>query len=185
MLGGVMGGRRNTFSRVDFTDADLGQTIYVAAEFVGCTFKDSHLQKVDFQSSSFSECSFEGELNSVLFYRQGFEGEIFPPNEMVNIDFTHARLRFVEFRKLDLDKVAFPRDDEHLILNDYPETLDRILGFFRDRNDMPARKLVAYFTVVRKWAGAHQRYGVINKKDVADVAGENTLAELLKVIGED
>jgi uncharacterized protein YjbI with pentapeptide repeats len=182
-LGGVINNHRNSFRHVDFTEADLRQTAYFAAEFVGCTFRNSHLKKIDFQTSSFAECSFEGELNEVLFYSRGFKGEAYPPNEMAGIDLTRAQLRFVEFRNLDLDRVSFPRDADHIILRNYPETLDRILEVFRKRNDMAAKILAASLGVLRKWAGAGQHRGILNKKDIVEIAGEEALADLMKVAG--
>jgi uncharacterized protein YjbI with pentapeptide repeats len=180
-LGSVIGNRRNAFRHVDFTEADLRQTAYIAAEFVGCIFKNARLQKIDFQTSSFTDCSFEGELNEVLFYRKGFKGERFPPNEMSGVDLTHAQLRFVEFRNLDLDSVSLPGDADHLVLSDYPQTLDRIIHALRGRDDSAARKLAAYLGVLRRWAGANQRRGVLNKRDIVAVAGEDALADLLKL----
>jgi uncharacterized protein YjbI with pentapeptide repeats len=67
VLGGVLENKRNTFRNVDFTAADLRQTSYVAAEFVGSTFKNTRLDKVDFQTSTFAKCKFEGELRESSF----------------------------------------------------------------------------------------------------------------------
>ena len=97
-LGGVQNGSRNLFEGVDFTEADLSRTAYTAALFHRCTFSHTKLEKVDFQTTAFSECKFEGPLSHVLFYRRAFNGEAFPPNEMVDVDFRRATLRFVEFR---------------------------------------------------------------------------------------
>ena len=47
---------------------------------------------------------------------------------MVNVDLSRAKLRWVEFRGLDLDTVRFPDDEDHLILNDYPRSL---IDYFR------------------------------------------------------
>jgi len=182
VLGGVIAGRRNSFHKVDFTGADLRGTTYTAAEFAGCMFKDTRLDKVDFQTSTFRDCVFEGELRDVIFYRRGFGGEEFPANEMVSVDFTHAQLRFVEFRNLDLDKVSFPEDADHLVLNNYPQCLDRAIQVLQGRSDLIARKLTAYLGVVRKWAGEHQRRGVLNKKDIVEIVGEAALADLLECI---
>jgi hypothetical protein len=69
-----------------------------AAAFEGCLSANTKLDNVDFQTSTFVECRFEGDLHGVVFHRRGFKGEAYPPNEMRDIDFTRARLREVEFR---------------------------------------------------------------------------------------
>lgn len=179
-LGAVLDDKRNAFGQVDFTKADLRGTVYTAAEFIGCKFRDTRLDKVDFQTSTFTNCCFEGELREVCFYRRGFRGEIFPANEMVGVDFTRAQLRHVEFRGLDLDNVALPTDCDHIVLNEFPKTLDRLLEVFVGRADVGSRRLVAYLGICRKWAGAR---GVLNKNDIRETGGEEGLDMVLKVLG--
>ena len=65
----------------------------MSAEFHECTFSETRLSKVDFQGGTFADCSFDGELDEVLFHRHAFRGEAPPPNEMRNVDFSHAQLR--------------------------------------------------------------------------------------------
>jgi uncharacterized protein YjbI with pentapeptide repeats len=181
-LGGVQDGRRNTFRKVEFINADLRQTSYVAAEFVGCTFKDTRLDKADFQTSTFTECTFEGELREVLFHRRGFKGEAFPANEMTNVDFSRAKLRWVEFRGLDLETVRFPEDDDHLIVDDYPRVLDRLLERASGRDDVASKRLTAVLLNKRKWVGAGQHRGVFNKSDLLEIVGEEGLRSVLEII---
>lgn len=181
-LGGVQDGRRNTFRKVEFTNADLRQTSYVAAEFVGCTFKDTRLDKVDFQTSTFTECKFEGELREVLFYRRGFKGEAFPVNEMTDVDFSRAELRWVEFRGLDMETVRFPEDDDHFIVDDYPRVLDRLLETVKGRNDVASKRLTAVLSNRRKWVGAKQQRGVFNKNDLLEIGGEEGLRRVLEIV---
>lgn len=183
-LGGVREGKRNTYRRVDFAAADLRQIACTAAEFVECTFKDTRLSKIDFQTSSFSNCSFEGELREVLFYRKGFDSESLPPNNMVGVDFTRAKLRFVEFRGLDLEDVRFPADQDHIVLNDYPKTLDRLIQVFEAQSDVASKKLTAYLRVLRKWAGPKQRRGIVNKYDLIELVGDGGLKRFLQVLGQ-
>src|SRR5207253_8913943 len=80
-LGAVSGRRRNIFRTVDFTKTDLRQTAFVAAEFIGCLFKQCNLTKVNFGGSSFTDCVFEGELREVCFNRTAFGNESLAPNE--------------------------------------------------------------------------------------------------------
>jgi len=72
-LGGATNdGNRNSFCNVQFDAADLRKTCHNSAQFVGCKFKHSRLDKVDFGGSTFENCTFEGELCDVQFYKTGF-----------------------------------------------------------------------------------------------------------------
>ncbi len=181
-LGAVQEGKRNVFRNVDFAGADLRQSSYVATEFTGCTFKHTRLNKVDFQTSAFTNCEFTGELQEVLFYRRGFKGEAFPPNEMDNVSFAGAKLRWVEFRGLDMTNVLFPQDDDHIIVDDYPSTVERLVGTFEGKDDLASRRLAVIFRMKRKWAGAGQRRGVLNKNDLLELGGEEGLRRVLDAL---
>jgi uncharacterized protein YjbI with pentapeptide repeats len=185
MLGGTSenDSRRVSFHDVDFTGADMRGTMYGAAEFLRCKFNHAKFNKVDFQSSTFTDCSFEGELRGVLFYRRGFKGELFPPNEMKRVDFRRANLRWSEFRGLDLDEVFFPTDEDHIVVENYPETLDRLLACFRGRSDLASRTLVRRFELRKKWLGSRQRVGVLNKQDLIESGGEDGFEVVMKIIG--
>jgi Pentapeptide repeats (9 copies) len=175
--------RRNTFHDVDFTAADMRGSIYGAVEFLRCKFNHAKLVKVDFQSSAFTDCSFEGELRDVLFYRRGFDCERFPPNEMKRVDFRRARLRGSEFRGLDLDEVFFPQDEDHIVVKDYPQTLDRLLAYFGGRSDMGSQRLATRFEHEKQWLGPRQRVGVLSKHDLIASGGEEGLNTVMKIIG--
>jgi uncharacterized protein YjbI with pentapeptide repeats len=182
VLGGVQDGRRNIFSNVDFTEADLRQSIYKAASFEGCVFGNAKLVKIDFQTSTFSDCTFEGELREVIFCRRGFKGDSFPANEMKNVDFSRARLHFVEFRGLSLDHVRLPNDAEHIIVTNYVETLDRMLDALRVQDDPTARTLAGLLGNRRKWAAPDQFQGVLNIEDLREIAGEDGVQRVLSLL---
>jgi len=189
LRGAVLGGtsekdsRRNSFHDVDFTAADMRGTVYGAAEFVRCKFNHAKLNKVDFQSSTFTDCSFEGELSGVMFYRRGFGGELFPPNEMKRVDLRRAKLRWSEFRGLDLGEVFFPADEDHIVMENYPETLDRLIAYFRGRSDLGSRCLATRFEHEKKWLGPHQRVGMLSKQDLMECGGEEGFKAAIKIIG--
>jgi len=183
-LGGIENGRRNSFRRVDFTGADLRQTVYVSADMFECTFADTKLSNVDLQGTVFVDCVFAGELNEVIFHRQAFRGEGFPPNEMKGVDFRRARLHHVEFRGLDMADVQWPEDDEHVVVNDYKATLDRVLNLLNTRSDVASKTLAAVLSMKRKWAGRGQRQGVLNKRDLVEAAGEEAVAELVRQLSK-
>ncbi len=181
-LGGVQNGKRNQFRKVNFSGADLRDTGYEAAEFVACTFKNTKLDKVDFQTTVFKDCVFEGELCEVLFYRTGFRGEKYPPNEMKGVDFSRAKLRFVEFRGLDLEDVRLPVDDDHILLKPYRDILERLIQTFAGKTDKVSKALTGNFQFKLKWAGPRQVQGVVNKNDLLEVGGEEALQRVLEVL---
>jgi uncharacterized protein YjbI with pentapeptide repeats len=173
VLGGVKDGVWNRFIDVDFSEANLSRTIYEAAEFERCAFVDSNIVNVDFQSSNFKNCRFEGELKDVLFYRHGFKGEGYPPNEMMDVDFTGANLHDVDFRDLDLAGVRFPSDDEHLVIQNFAVALDRAAAALEKNEDEVAKRLIAFIRRYRRWAVPGQAQGIINLRDLAEIVGEN------------
>jgi uncharacterized protein YjbI with pentapeptide repeats len=183
-LGAVHNGARNAFRGVTFSEADLRQTSYVSCDFVACRFAKAKLEKVDFQGAVFSDCSFEGELSEVLFYRQAFRGEKFPPNEMKGVDLRAATLRHVEFRGLDMTDVRWPEGDEYIIVHDYVAALTRVLGVLRTRTDLASKKLVVVLEMKRKWAGAGQESGVLNRQDLVEAAGAAAVEDLLTLFGQ-
>ncbi len=119
-------------------------------------------------------------MREVSFYRCGFMGEDFPPNAMVNVDFSRAKLRDVEFRGLTLDRVRFPNDDEHIVIENYPQVLDKLIEALKHQGDRTARILVAGFEVSREWAPPNRR-GVLNVQDFAQ-AGEGAVERIFVLL---
>jgi hypothetical protein len=118
-----------------------------------------------------------------MFWERGFKGELFPPNEMRRVDLRRAKLRWSGFHGLDLDEVLLPTDEDHIVVENYPEALDRLLAFFCARPDVPSSALAAIFEHDKEWLGAKQRVGVLNKRDLIETAGEEGLQAVMKVIG--
>lgn len=181
-LGGAHEVVRNTFLDVDFSKANLSGTTYQAAAFERCAFSNAKLTKIDFQSSTFKDCRFEGELNDVLFYRHGFKGENYPPNEMVNVDFTRAKLRSVGFRNLVLDRVRFPQDSEHIVIKNFARSIDQMTEMLSRQNDVTAKKLIAFIRIDREWLLPNQAQGVINIRQMADLVGEEGVQRFMAAI---
>ncbi|HJZ94929.1 MAG TPA: pentapeptide repeat-containing protein [Candidatus Solibacter sp.] len=147
-----------------------------------CCFCHTNLYRVDFQGSVFANCIFEGELRQTVFARQAFQGESLPPNEMVDVDFSRASLRDVEFRELDLDRVRFPEDGNHVVVQNWRETLDRLIGLLSTRGQPEWRGLVAVLQFERKWIGPNQRQGVLNKVDLEETIGAEGLREFMSLL---
>jgi uncharacterized protein YjbI with pentapeptide repeats len=177
VLGGALDGESNRFENVRFVKTNLRQTVHGSAVFLGCTFDNANLLKVDFQGSRFVQCVFRGELREVMFYDRAFRGEGFPPNMMEDVDLSGASLRSVEFRRLNLDHVKFPADSEHLMLSNYPVALDYGLAQLRE-DDVLSRRMRGYLEFRRKWIGPKQTVGVFNRLDLLELFGEDGRARL-------
>jgi uncharacterized protein YjbI with pentapeptide repeats len=180
-LGGVLNGKTNRFENVCFGRADMRGTIHGSAPFIGCAFDGARLTKVDFQGSRFARCTFRGEVREVLFYNHAFKGESFPQNTMEDVDFGSASLRHVEFRKLNLDHVKFPVDSEHLVLPNYPASLDYALTQLCE-DDIPSRMMRAYLENCRKWIGPRQKVGLFNRLDFLELFGEEGSARMERLL---
>jgi uncharacterized protein YjbI with pentapeptide repeats len=170
VLGPWYEGRGNVFRKVNFNDSDLREIVCPTATFVECDFSNARLAKVDFQSSSFVRCRFAGPLRDVMFYAHGFKTLKPDPNPMEDVDFSGAELRMVEFRGLDLDRVSFPVDAEHLIVHHYRCVLDHAIRELAD--DPKWRGLRAVLQSALKWAGPRQQVGVFNRLDFVELANE-------------
>jgi uncharacterized protein YjbI with pentapeptide repeats len=170
VLGAWHEGRGNVFRHVDFTEANLRATVCPAATFEDCDFSGAKLAKVDFQSSSFIRCKFAGLLSEVIFYDHGYKTGKTDPNPMLEVDFTDAELRMVEFRRLSLDRVAFPKDDHHLVVNRYRCVLERAVQELKASSQWEGLRAVMEHRL--KWAGTNQERGLFNLRDLAEVGGK-------------
>ena len=181
-LGGIDKCKRNSFHQIDFTYADLRQTAHSSADFVECVFRDANLTKVDFQGSVFVDCTFQGVLDQVLFYRQAFRGEQFPANQMRGVDFREAQFHFVEFRRLDMTDVRWPDDDQHILVNDYKRSLGRVLEGLDPCSSVASKKLAALLKSNLKWAGPNQLHGVISKRVLIEFGGQEALNDFIRLM---
>jgi uncharacterized protein YjbI with pentapeptide repeats len=181
-LGGVENGRVNQYVGVSWKLTDMRGAAYRSADFVDCTFERTKLAKMDFGGSRFVRCRFSGELREVIFHRTAWEAEHLAPNEMTDVDFSQARLRFVEFRELDLRSVRWPIDDAHVVVQNYRKVLDLALRSFESRDDRGSQGLAAYLELYRKWAGPNQEVGIFNREDLREVGGVDAAAEFLQLV---
>jgi hypothetical protein len=181
-LGAVEDEIRNSYLRVDFSRADMTGTVYTATAFEQCSFRFTKISGVDFQTSTFKDCVFEGELSDVMFHRRGFEGERFPPNEMINVDFSRAQLRDVSFRGLTLERVTLPEDEHHLVIEDYGALLRDLVPTLRQQGDDVARRLLAFLEMETQWLPEATTRTVINLEDLEDTAGREGVDRLLQLL---
>ncbi len=181
-LGGIQDGKRNKYLNVDFTSTDMREIACSAAIFEKCTFRNAILAKIDFDSSMFSDCLFEGELRDVIFNRHGFNGKGLEPNEMTEVDFTRAKLRHVAFRGLSLATVKLPNDSDHIVINDYTNVLHSLLGRIQLQSKAIDAKIASYLKIRLRSSIPNQAQGVLNMLDLAEIAGEEAPGRLRKLL---
>jgi len=168
VLGAWDDGRGNVYTQVDFTGADLRGLVSPAATYIDCDFSEARLDGIDFQSSAFTRCRFAGELRDVIFWDHGFRTGKPDPNRMEDVDFTDAVLRFVEFRRLDLDRVKFPTSAEHLVVNGYRCVLECALASLEEERSVSGRRARALIEHRLKWCGSNQGVGVFHSEELGE-----------------
>ncbi|HWA33639.1 MAG TPA: pentapeptide repeat-containing protein [Cyclobacteriaceae bacterium] len=113
------GKKSGSFKNVTFKKSKLNETRFSFPTIEDCNFEDCNLYATDFDGSRFKNCKFIGEVNSPWFRRHSIRE--FEPNyllnqvektkftnEMDNVDFSAATLKYVTFSKdLDLTKCKF------------------------------------------------------------------------------
>lgn len=166
-----------TFKRVDFR-----RTTFVNVGFQSCRFHSCKLDGVDFAGSTFSDVSFEGTLNQVIFNRHWPAQSRLPENSMCRVDFSAATLKSVEFRDLDLEDVLLPLSREHLIVQDYRTRLNLALEMLRSTESSDHQALAAYLAVYLKWAGRKQNRGVLYLPDLEKFGSISALQLILPIL---
>ncbi|NOU34478.1 MAG: pentapeptide repeat-containing protein [Polyangiaceae bacterium] len=161
----------NTFENVDFSRAKMGHSVWFVAKVDGCKFDG--LKGVQFEGTQFSNCTFAGTLSDISFQKTTnlVDAARFGSNEMRNVDFSNAKFSWVEFRDLDLDEVTWPVDDDHLVVDEYRQSLERSIAWLHARGDEGAERLAGWLERQLSFAGAGQQRGVLRWSALAKLAG--------------
>jgi uncharacterized protein YjbI with pentapeptide repeats len=172
-------GHGGVFERVSFTRSDFRGANCTAATFVDCDFSHARLVKIDFQSSSFIRVRFAGELRDVTFWDHGFKTGKPDPNPMEDVDFSEAVFRFVDFRRLNLDRVTFPAAPGHIVVHHYPCVLQRALAALEGDDSLAGRLMRTLFGHQARWIGPDQQVGVFSLADFDEPGEAERVTELL------
>ncbi len=175
----------NRFVDNDYTKTDLRDCAFFKAIFTDCRFTDAKLKEVDFSGSIFTRCVFKGLLDEVIFQQYSAKGEPFPPNEMLDVDFSDATLENVEFRWLDMGKVIWPKGPEHIIIHDYKNKLSEILDHLKNRNDLQTRTVHAIIEQQLERAGNNQKTGYFNLQILDGYGNPELTREIVALIAHD
>ena len=106
-----------------------------------------------------------------MFHDHGFKTGKPDPNPMEDVDFSDAELHWVEFRRLDLDSVKFPKSNNHLIVHRYRCVLERAVRELK-ADSRWGKGLFATMEHRLKWAGPRQEVGEFNRPDFLEMGGE-------------
>lgn len=125
------------FESVDFAGSRFVHVNSHNASYRACRFLDVLIRKSEF-SSHFRDCTFSGRLDDVEFYGLDVRAQGRPRNEMADVSFRGASLRWVGFKKIDLAHVTLPAED-HIVFHHAPCVLPTAIDRLRD-DPLPAHR---------------------------------------------
>ncbi len=109
------------FDQCDFRGSAHGCVLYTACSFRQCSFKTT------FPGAVFTNCSFEGRLDEVIFHGQNLDFPKMPPNLMAGCDLSTADIRHCRFVDMSVNPAIFGENQDVLILWNGPEDWRRWL----------------------------------------------------------
>jgi len=183
-LSGALGtwyeGRGNSYERVSFVETNLRGAHAGPTTFTDCDFAHAVLVKNEFSGTSFIRCRFAGLLREVTFYPTSFTDRAAGRGRFEDVDFSDAQLRWCDFRGVDLDRVTFPNDADHLIITDPKCSLAKAIAASSPPGPGEAG-LVAILENGLEWVG-EQRRTVLNRRDFVESAGDEAARTLVEVL---
>ena len=81
-----------------------------------------------------------------------------------------------------METVRFPEDEDHIIIDNYPRELDKVVAALQRRSDTPSRAVAAALAGRRKWVGRNQKRGILNKNEIREAGSEETLKAVLEML---
>lgn len=181
VLGALEDGETNAYTRVDFSNADLGRTACEYADFTDVDFSDAKLADIDFGSSTFTRCKFSGRLDRLIFWELPPNSERQTRNAMEDVDFSQAELHWVEFRGLRLDRVRLPANDQHIVVGNYRCVLERAVS--RLTGNSP---YAATFGHELHWAHPEREVGIWHRNQLGETEEEReAISTLLRQLAHD
>ena len=183
-LGAELDGDHGVFRNVDFSRADLRQVTALSADFLDCDFSNARLHKCEWHQSRFIRCRFAGLVRENIWYDTAVFQKVTKvmPNEMKDVDFSAAELRWCEFRHLALDRVVFPEDEKHIVIRgDMRGALTRAIEIVNSSRELALTGYGGALASDLHWLHPDCRVAVFNVKDLAESdRGKGLLAPLLR-----
>jgi uncharacterized protein YjbI with pentapeptide repeats len=183
VLGAWTDGTGSEFRRVDFTRADLRESVRITAWLIDCDFSGARLDQVRFKCCGLIRCRFSGVLDETEFDGRVFADDVGVPNTAEDIDMSAAVLRLVSFRGFDLDAVKLPDEPSVRVIRNWTCVLDEALALVSGRSDETGRALRALIKNNQRGL-AKSRYhplGLFNRDDYVRLGGEE-LAVLAEAV---
>jgi uncharacterized protein YjbI with pentapeptide repeats len=112
--------RRNRFCGSTFLKCDLRGSAHSSETYRDCRFIECRLDGVDFLGAVFSNCTFEGKLDAVVFRSIDPTWASPEKNRLEGCDFTKAKLVSCQFLNIDMDLAVLPADEDLIILHHGP-----------------------------------------------------------------
>lgn len=152
-----------------FANATLGFTFSWGSEFTRSDFSRARFRDTHWYGSSFVDCIFAGEI-------KGSEFRSTDPSERVKrrpgmldgVDLSRTSLVECEFHGLNFDRTVFPRDNDHLVVEDFPCFLEHAISLLADHKTKAGEYTLHSMTRERTRLGPAQRRGVVNLSDSFD-----------------
>ncbi len=109
------------------------KSVFIRGEFANTQFIDCKLKGVDFNASSFEDCSFVGRLEDIWFrggYAYPSDDANFgkaKKNQMRNVSFSNAILEGVNFSNgCDLSTIQLPDNNNYIFFNNWGKRLENL-----------------------------------------------------------
>jgi len=185
---GVLGYESTKYTNCEFVNAKFKKTGFIKAEFRNCKFLKSKILCLDFNVSYFENVVFEGEFYDIMFrgeYPDSYgliDFGIYRKNIMKNVDFSKARIRFLDTRDgIDLSSVIIPKDKYIFMVKNFKNFSNlayaNIDSYLKGTNLKSAK---IYFEVLMEEANdGKQKDYIINLHDAEDKNTSDDLSDLL------
>ena len=157
------------FIDCQFANATLGFTFSWGSEFTSCDFSRTRFRDTRWYGSRFVDCTFAGEIKGSEF-RSTDDSARVPrrPDMLDGVDLSRTSLVECEFYGLNFDRTVFPRDINHLAVEDFPCFLEHTIALLADHKTKAGEYTFSSMTRELARLGPAQRRGVINLSDVVD-----------------
>ena len=179
VLGARLRGARARYEQATFVGADMRGALPGHTDFIDCDFTAARMKGLEFWDATLTRCRFGGLLENVIFAgRKTLLGRRHEET-LVDVDFTTAEFRWVEFRHLNLGRVKLPSRPDHLVVQ-HPkcvlEWLSRSLATRDDRELLSLRSAVDFWL---QWAGPHHNQSIFVLAECGRTDDERHTAEML------
>src|SRR5256885_1433597 len=140
-----------------------------SSQAIGADFSRSRFRDTRWYGSRFVDCTFAGEIKGSEF-RSTDDSARVPrrPDMLDGVDLSRTSLVECEFYGLNFDRTVFPRDINHLAVEDFPCFLEHTIALLADHKTKAGEFTFSSMTRELGRLGPAQRRGVINLSDVVD-----------------